>query len=165
MADYLNSGTGGVAIFDATNTTKDRRRIIIDFCKKQRLRCFFIESVCDDPAIIDCNVTDVKVRIKKVSSSFTPFSCFQVNSPDYKGLMTAEQAKEDFMNRIENYKKQYEPLDESEDESLSFIKVINAGRSFKVHQVRGHVQSRVVYFLMNIHLLPRSIYLTRVRKP
>ena len=25
----------------------------------------------------------------------------------------------------------------------------------------GHVQSRVVYFLMNIHLLPRSIYLTR----
>uniref|UniRef100_A0A8R1HGE6 6-phosphofructo-2-kinase n=1 Tax=Caenorhabditis japonica TaxID=281687 RepID=A0A8R1HGE6_CAEJA len=85
----------------------------------------------------------------------------QVNSPDYKGLMTAEQAKEDFMRRIENYAKQYEPLDELEHESLSFIKVINAGRSFKVHQVRGHVQSRVVYFLMNIHLLPRSIYLTR----
>lgn len=26
----------------------------------------------------------------------------------------------------------------------------------------GHIQSRVVYFLMNIHVLPRTIYLTRV---
>ena len=25
----------------------------------------------------------------------------------------------------------------------------------------GHVQSRVVYHLMNIHVLPRTIYLTR----
>ncbi|CAB3409340.1 unnamed protein product [Caenorhabditis bovis] len=144
MADYLNSAAGNVAIFDATNTTKERRKLLIDFCRLKRFRCFFIESVCDDPAIIDSNVTDVKV-----------------NSPDYKGVMNAEQAKEDFMNRIENYKKQYEPLEESENEHMSFIKVINAGKSFKVHQVRGHVQSRVVYFLMNIHLLPRSIYLTR----
>lgn len=57
----------------------------------------------------------------------------------------------------------YEPLNEIYDASLSFIKVINAGRSFYVNNVNGHVQSRVVYFLMNIHLLPRSIYLTRVR--
>jgi hypothetical protein len=27
----------------------------------------------------------------------------------------------------------------------------------------GHIQSRVVYFLMNIHVLPRTIYLTRVK--
>lgn len=53
-------------------------------------------------------------------------------------------------------------MDEDLDDDLSFIKVINAGRSFYVHNVNGHVQSRVVYFLMNIHLLPRSIYLTRV---
>lgn len=57
---------------------------------------------------------------------------------------------------------QYQPLDEEIDDDLSFIKVINAGRSFFVHNVNGHVQSRVVYFLMNIHLLPRSVYLTRV---
>lgn len=29
----------------------------------------------------------------------------------------------------------------------------------------GHVQSRVVYYLMNIHVLPRTIYITRVRLP
>ena len=46
-----------------------------------------------------------------------------MNSPDYKGLMSAEQAKEDFMKRIENYKNQYEPLDETRDGHMSFIKV------------------------------------------
>ncbi|WKY06834.1 hypothetical protein Q1695_006764 [Nippostrongylus brasiliensis] len=151
MADCLRSGACNVAIFDATNTTRERRKTINQFCEKNwkmeqlfRLRCFFIESVCDDERIIDSNITDVKV-----------------NSPDYKGLMSAEQAKEDFLKRIENYKQQYEPLDETADHALSFIKVINAGRSFFVHNVQGHVQSRVVYFLMNIHLLPRSIFLTR----
>ncbi|CAJ0601842.1 unnamed protein product [Cylicocyclus nassatus] len=144
MADSLKSGSCCVAIFDATNTTRERRKTINDFCKENWLRCFFIESICDDQKIIDSNITDVKV-----------------NSPDYKGLMSAEQAKEDFMKRIENYKQQYEPIDEIDDNALSFIKVINAGRSFFVHNVQGHVQSRVVYFLMNIHLLPRSIYLTR----
>lgn len=76
--------------------------------------------------------------------------------------MSQEEAKEDFLKRIENYRMQYEPLDEDHDEELSYIKVINAGKSFYVHNVNGHVQSRVVYFLMNIHLLPRSIYLSRV---
>ena len=44
---------------------------------------------------------------------------------------------------------------------MAELQVINAGKSFYVNCVRGHVQSRVIYFLMNIHLLPRSIYLTR----
>ena len=47
----------------------------------------------------------------------------KVNSPDYKGLMSAEQAKEDFMKRIDNYKNMYDPLDEVGDGNLSFIKV------------------------------------------
>lgn len=61
-------------------------------------------------------------------------------------------------------------MNEVEDDDLSFIKVnfciiifqvINAGRSFYVHNVIGHVQSRVIYYLMNTHILPRSIYLSR----
>uniref|UniRef100_A0A915CMV3 6-phosphofructo-2-kinase domain-containing protein n=1 Tax=Ditylenchus dipsaci TaxID=166011 RepID=A0A915CMV3_9BILA len=137
-----------LAIFDATNTTRERRQWLVDFCKREerdpKFRIFFIESVCDDPEIIASNIAEVKI------------SC-----PDYIGRMSEEQAKEDFLRRIENYKLQYQPMDEEQDDDLSFIKVINAGRSFYVHNVNGHVQSRVVYFLMNIHLLPRSIYLTR----
>lgn len=144
MGRYLESAVGNVAIFDATNTTRERRSWITRYCAEKHFRCFFVESICDDQKIIDSNITDVKI-----------------NSPDYKGLMTEEQAKEDFIKRINNYKRMYEPMDENLDSELSFIQVINAGRSFFVHNVNGHVQSRVVYFLMNIHLLPRSIYLTR----
>uniref|UniRef100_A0A0N5AH34 6PF2K domain-containing protein n=1 Tax=Syphacia muris TaxID=451379 RepID=A0A0N5AH34_9BILA len=144
LGKYLDSGSGSVAIFDATNTTRERRKWITEFCSERHYRLFFVESICDDKKIIDSNITDVKF-----------------NSPDYKGLMTEDQAREDFINRINNYKKAYEPLDEIYDATSSFIKVINAGRSFYVNNVNGHVQSRVVYFLMNIHLLPRSIYLTR----
>ncbi|VDN29033.1 unnamed protein product, partial [Cylicostephanus goldi] len=149
MGQYLSSKEGEVAILDATNTTRARRRMVAEFCANRRtlvdppFRVFFVESICDDPHIINSNITEVKI-----------------NSPDYKGIMSHEEAKQDFLKRIENYKLQYEPLDEEEDEDLSFIKVINAGKSFYVHNVNGHVQSRVVYFLMNIHLLPRSIYLT-----
>ncbi|KHJ90824.1 phosphoglycerate mutase family protein [Oesophagostomum dentatum] len=146
MGRYLEAKDGEVAILDATNTTRARRSFLMDYCKRSSpaFRVFFIESVCDDADIIDTNVTEVKI-----------------NSPDYKGVMTPEEAKIDFMKRIENYRLQYEPLDEEIDDDLSFIKVINAGKSFYVHNVKGHIQSRVVYFLMNIHLLPRSIYLTR----
>ncbi|EYB90451.1 hypothetical protein Y032_0220g2531 [Ancylostoma ceylanicum] len=150
MGRYLEAKEGEVAILDATNTTRTRRRLLVDFCKRATLapafRVFFVESVCDDPDIINSNITEVKI-----------------NSPDYKGIMTEEEAIEDFTKRIENYKLQYEPLDEEIDDDLSFIKVINAGKSFYVHNVKGHIQSRVVYFLMNIHLLPRSIYLTRMQ--
>uniref|UniRef100_A0A8R1HSU9 6-phosphofructo-2-kinase n=1 Tax=Caenorhabditis japonica TaxID=281687 RepID=A0A8R1HSU9_CAEJA len=148
MGKYLDNKEGEVAILDATNTTRERRKLLMEFCKNMMheppFRVFFVESVCDDPMIINSNITEVKI-----------------NSPDYKGIMSQEQAKEDFLKRIENYRVQYEPLDEEFDEELSYIKVINAGKSFYVHNVNGHVQSRVVYFLMNIHLLPRSIYLSR----
>ncbi|PIC55751.1 hypothetical protein B9Z55_000896 [Caenorhabditis nigoni] len=133
MRKYLANKEGEVVDLDATQS--DARPTI---------PCLLVESVCDDPDIINSNITEVKI-----------------NSPDYKGIMSQEEAKEDFLKRIENYRMQYEPLDEDYDEELSYIKVINAGKSFYVHNVNGHVQSRVVYFLMNIHLLPRSIYLSR----
>lgn len=31
-----------------------------------------------------------------------------------------------------------------------------------VHKQEGHIESRIAYYLMNIHITPRSIYLTRV---
>jgi hypothetical protein len=37
------------------------------------------------------------------------------------------------------------------------------GEKVVVHKHEGHIQSRIVYYLMNIHITPRTIYLTRVR--
>lgn len=35
------------------------------------------------------------------------------------------------------------------------------GRRFLVNRVQDHIQSRIVYYLMNIHVQPRTIYLCR----
>ncbi|EGT47775.1 hypothetical protein CAEBREN_12170 [Caenorhabditis brenneri] len=117
MGRYLDAKEGEVAILDTTNTTRERRHILMNYCKnlmhEPPFRVFFVESVSDDKDIINSNITEVKI-----------------NSPDYKGIMSQEEAKEDFLKRIENYRMQYRPLDEGYDEELSYIKVINAGKSF-----------------------------------
>lgn len=44
---------------------------------------------------------------------------------------------------------------------LSYIKIFDVGSRYLVNQVQDHIQSRIVYYLMNIHVTPRSIYLSR----
>lgn len=56
----------------------------------------------------------------------------------------------------------YHILDESRERHLSFMKIYNTGEKVIVHKHEGHIQSRIVYYLMNIHITPRTIYLTRV---
>ncbi|KAG8182976.1 hypothetical protein JTE90_013426 [Oedothorax gibbosus] len=135
---------GEVAVYDATNTTYARRKLISDIvCEKYGFKLFFIESVCNDPGIIEVNIREVKVH-----------------SPDYKDS-DKEEALQDFVQRIEHYQKAYQSLDEKLEGAYSFMKIFNAGEKVLVHRHEGHIQSRVVYYLMNIHILPRSIYLTR----
>lgn len=43
----------------------------------------------------------------------------------------------------------------------TFMKIYNTGEKVLVHKHEGHIQSRIVYYLMNIHIVPRTIYLTR----
>ncbi|XP_053377618.1 6-phosphofructo-2-kinase/fructose-2,6-bisphosphatase 4-like isoform X4 [Mercenaria mercenaria] len=140
---FLHSG-GEVAVIDATNTTRERRRLLNDIiCNKNGFRLFFVESICDDLNIIEANILEVKV-------------C----SPDYLG-MDKNEAVEDFMQRIEHYRQNYQSMDYTYDKDLSFIQIFNQGERFLVNKLAGHLQSRVVYYLMNIHVLPRTIYLTR----
>lgn len=44
---------------------------------------------------------------------------------------------------------------------LSYIKIFDVGSRYLVNRVQDHIQSRIVYYLMNIHVTPRSIYLGR----
>ena len=75
--------------------------------------------------------------------------------------MSQDEALRDFMVRISHYEQVYEPLCEEREKQLSFMRIFNAGERVLVHRHEGHIQSRVVYYLMNIHITPRSIYLTR----
>ncbi|XP_030623852.1 6-phosphofructo-2-kinase/fructose-2,6-bisphosphatase 1 isoform X1 [Chanos chanos] len=141
--NYFSKEQGQVAVFDATNTTRERRGVLISFAKEKGYKVFFIESICDDPEIIEANIMQVKL-----------------SSPDYENC-DKEEALEDFLKRIECYRSSYVPLDEEKDRHLSFIKIFNVGSRYLVNRVQDHIQSRIVYYLMNIHVTPRSIYLSR----
>ncbi|XP_053572397.1 6-phosphofructo-2-kinase/fructose-2,6-bisphosphatase 3 isoform X2 [Bombina bombina] len=141
---YLTQEGGQVAVFDATNTTRERRAMVVDFAKENDFKVFFLESVCNDPNVVASNVLEVKL-----------------SSPDYRGC-TSKQAVDDFMKRINCYKDSYEPLDpDNHDKDLSMIIVYDVGRRFLVNSIQDHIQSKIVYYLMNIHVQPRSIYLCR----
>ncbi|KAF0034647.1 hypothetical protein F2P81_012405 [Scophthalmus maximus] len=141
---YLTEEGGQIAVFDATNTTRERRDLIQDFVKENSFKVFFVESVCDDPEVIAANILEVKV-----------------SSPDYPERHR-ERVMDDFLKRIECYKVTYQPLDpDNYDKDLSFIKVINVGRRFLVNRVQDYIQSKIVYYLMNIHVHSHSIYLCR----
>uniref|UniRef100_A0A674BAR7 6-phosphofructo-2-kinase/fructose-2,6-biphosphatase 1 n=1 Tax=Salmo trutta TaxID=8032 RepID=A0A674BAR7_SALTR len=130
-------------VFDATNTTRERRISIVSFSKEKGYKVFFVESICDDPDIIAQNITEVKV-----------------SSPDYLNC-DKDEAQADFLKRIECYKQTYVPLDDEKDRHLSYIKIFNVGSRYLVNRVQDHIQSRIVYYLMNIHVTPRSIFLSR----
>ncbi|XP_064134428.1 6-phosphofructo-2-kinase/fructose-2,6-bisphosphatase 1 isoform X2 [Loxodonta africana] len=141
--DYLSHEEGHVAVFDATNTTRERRSLILQFAKEHGYKVFFIESICNDPGIIAENIKQVKL-----------------GSPDYIDC-DREKVLEDFLKRIECYEVNYQPLDEELDRHLSYIKIFDVGTRYMVNRVQDHIQSRTVYYLMNIHVTPRSIYLCR----
>lgn len=62
---YL-SEDGEVAIFDATNITRERRQFIHNYCTQTFcFRVFFIESICDSLDIIESNIkVDLFLNIK-----------------------------------------------------------------------------------------------------
>ena len=143
MCKWFRDGRGLVAILDATNSTKSRRNWILERCQAEHIETLFVESRCDDEDLIMQNILEVKTT-----------------SPDYKG-QDPEKAALDFRNRIRNYEKVYETIDEDERD-LTYVKLINVGHQVVINQIRDYLQSRVVYYLMNLHIRPRSIWLSRV---
>ncbi|THD26647.1 6-phosphofructo-2-kinase / fructose-2 6-bisphosphatase [Fasciola hepatica] len=143
MISWLVSDQGDIGVFDATNTTRERRLWIMEKCKSRHLDVLFVESICSDPKVIEENVLEVKV-----------------NSPDYVG-MDKEKAMEDFMKRMHHYEAQYVPIDDDLDKDWSYIKIFNQGQRYLANHIEGNVNSRIAYYLMNIRVRKRTIYLTR----
>jgi len=48
MFEWLRSG-GRVGIYDATNSNKGRRQLIMSRCTDEHIQVIFIESICEDP--------------------------------------------------------------------------------------------------------------------
>ncbi len=138
MVHWFATG-GEVGIYDATNTTSERRRLILERCRAQGVRVIFIESICDEVTV------EANVRATKL------------DSPDYVHF-DPDLAVQDFRARIAHYARVYQPVDDSEG---SYIKLIDVGRQVIVNRITGYLPSRLVSFLVNLHNVPRPIWLTR----
>ena len=139
MFAWLQGG-GEVAIYDATNAVKKRRDLVTDACRGRGIEPIFIESVCNDPDIVARNIQATKLTM-----------------PDYAGV-DPDQAVRDFRARIAHYERSYEPVDEPD---RSWVKLVDTGERIVLNRIRGYLPSRLVFFLSNLHLDPRPIYLTR----
>lgn len=130
-----------VAVYDATNSTQARRGQVARRLAATGAQVVFVESVCNDPQIIDDNV-----RSNKLSS------------PDYQDV-DPEAAILDFRRRIAMYERAYEPMTSAEGHA--FVKVVDVGREVVAHRIHGYLPGRLVAFLLNLHTVPRPILLTR----
>ncbi|EFA74974.1 Fructose-6-phosphate-2-kinase [Heterostelium album PN500] len=139
MISWLHNG-GRVGIYDATNSTRERRQLILTRCTREKMNVLFIESICNDPDVIEANIKETKLL-----------------SPDYAGA-DSKKAVQDFRDRIAHYNKVYEPV---EGADLQYIKLFDVGKKIEVNNITGYIPSRIVFFLMNLHIHPRPIWLTR----
>lgn len=139
MIAFLRGG-GDIAIYDATNNTRERRELVHARCEAEGLQVVYLESICNDPALVEANIRATKAR-----------------SPDYEGV-PEEEAVRDFRLRISHYERAYEDLDEPEG---SFVKIIDVGRKMVLHRIEGYLLARVVHFLLNLHVQQRSVWFTR----
>jgi broad specificity phosphatase PhoE/predicted kinase len=131
---------GQVAIYDATNSTRARRVMVCARCERAGFQVLFIEIRCDDPTLIEANIRSTKL-----------------SSPDYEDT-DPDEAVTDFRARIAHYQRVYQPL---EDDEGAYLRVTGAGRGVTVSNVDGYLAARLVFFLMNLHLTARPIWLTR----
>ena len=81
----------------------------------------------------------------------------KLSSPDYEDT-DPDEAVTDFRARIAHYERVYQPL---EDDEGAYLRVTGAGRGVTVSNVDGYLAARLVFFLMNLHLTARPIWLTR----
>ncbi|KAK8596531.1 hypothetical protein V6N13_001152 [Hibiscus sabdariffa] len=141
MIAWMQEG-GQVGIFDATNSSRSRRNMLMKMAEG-KCKIIFLETICNDERIIERNI---RLKIQQ--------------SPDYAEEPDYEAGLRDFRIRLANYEKVYEPVDEG-----SYIKMIDMasghGGQIQVNNISGYLPGRIVFFLVNTHLTPRPILLTR----
>lgn len=76
--------------------------------------------------------------------------------------MSREDAKADFLRRIREYERVYETISDALEPRLSYLKITDVGREVALSHIHGYLQSRIAFYLMNLHIKPRSIFFSRV---
>lgn len=145
LMKYVLEDGGSVGILDATNHTQERRMSLIKHIRDRdpNINVLFLESRCQDPNLLEANI-----RLK-------------LSGPDYKGK-DPHQSLKDFKERVEQYEKSYQKLDEFEEQhDMPYCSMIDVGRKMVSYQVKGFLSIQTVTYLMNFNLAPRMIWITR----
>lgn len=146
LLDYILYQGGAVGILDATNSTLERRKMVMERIRERagpQLNVLFLESRCVDKELLEANM-----RLK-------------LNGPDYRD-MDPTKALEDFRKRVQEYEKAYVPLGQyEEDNDMPYIQMIDVGRKVISHQIKGFLMAQANYYLLNFNLTPRQIWITR----
>lgn len=132
MSSLMNRLTneGQVGIFDATNSTKKRRKYLKDKIQEYMsvipgLQLVFLETICDDLELVKKNIRENKVCL-----------------PEYSD-MTVDEAERDFELRTAYYESTYFKVDKSEN--TPFIKYIydETGKDVHTHMLNGYLPTRI----------------------
>lgn len=150
-ASSHHNKTGGdrIAIFDATNSTNQRRSWILEESTSPTKRAgkptgvVFVESICDDEELLRQNYKF------KVSSS-----------PDFQD-MDEETALEDLKKRVAKYEETYETIT---DDSQSYIKIFNLSSKLMVNHIYGRMAKVIVPAIMAWNVGTRPVFLCRPGK-
>ena len=146
LLDYILDQGGSVGILDATNSTMERRKMVMDRIRERAgpdLNVLFLESTCVDQDLLEANM-----RLK-------------LNGPDYRD-MDPVVALEDFKKRVQVYEKAYVSLGEYEEKNnMPYIQMVDVGRKIISHQIKGFLMAQANYYLLNFNLAPRQIWITR----
>nr|TKV96667.1 hypothetical protein SEVIR_9G443400v2 [Setaria viridis] len=141
MLSWMQEG-GQVGIFDATNSTRIRRNMLMKMAEG-KCKIIFLETICNDKDVLERNI---RLKVQQ--------------SPDYAEQTDFEAGVQDFKERLTYYEKVYEPVEEG-----SYIKMIDMvsgkGGQLQINDISGYLPGRIVFFLVNCHLTPRPILLTR----
>ncbi|KAK6380705.1 6-phosphofructo-2-kinase [Exophiala oligosperma] len=145
LLKYVLEDGGSVGILDATNHTQERRLSLIKHIRDrdENINVLFLESRCQDKNLLEANM-----RLK-------------LSGPDYRGKDPVS-ALRDFQQRVEQYEKSYQKLDDFEEEhNMAYCSMIDVGRKMISFQVKGFLSIQTVTYLMNFNLAPRQIWITR----
>lgn len=142
LVAFLNGG-GIVGIYDAANISSERRKLITQRCTREGItKIIFLESICDDAGVIEALIRETKL-----------------SSPDYIGH-DPQRVMDEIMAKVAFYAKDYETIPE-DNNPQSFIKIFDGGRKISINKITGYIPGRIVFFLMNLHVYARPVWLTR----
>lgn len=155
LLDYILDRGGSVGIFDATNSTLERRKLVMERIRERagpELGVLFLESLCIDEQLLESNMRLKLSGTCNSSVAILPLVCLHVSKvtliqrlasgPDYRD-QDPIVALDDFKKRVALYQSKYDPLGEYEEKNnMSYVQMIDVGRKVVSHQIRGYVVPR-----------------------